>query len=376
MKQICLSNAKSNEGIRRVSLYNTFFTKCIRPKNEFGILLLVVHFTFQFFSNAVFAQAPGEWTWMHGLTTFDSPGVFGTKGVPNPANMPPALYEPAGEWKDSAGNLYFFGGLGLGYYSDVWKYDVSTNQWTWINGPGIPDQLGVYGTQGIPAAANYPGGRAYASLTWVDNAGNFWLFGGTGYNAVSAGNMMNELWKYNVATNQWAWMGGPNNINNSPGSYGTMGVASPTNMPPARAECSASWVDNAGNLWFYGGNGGINKRFGDMWKYDVTTNQWTWMSGSNIFNAPAVYGTLNVPAAANTPGGRWTYASWTDLTGKFWLFGGTLGSLVTNQNDMWLYDPAINQWTWKGGNAAANYGTKCVPAATNLPPKKYEMVMS
>jgi len=34
-----------------------------------------------------FAQM-GEWTWMHGDNFINSPGVFGTQGVADPANKP------------------------------------------------------------------------------------------------------------------------------------------------------------------------------------------------------------------------------------------------------------------------------------------------
>ncbi|MBL7891854.1 MAG: hypothetical protein JNL63_04435 [Bacteroidia bacterium] len=71
MKKACLTNTKGNEGVRRVSLYNQFFIKCARTKNKFGIILLAVHLAFTFFSITAFAQTPGQWTWMHGLTTFD-----------------------------------------------------------------------------------------------------------------------------------------------------------------------------------------------------------------------------------------------------------------------------------------------------------------
>ena len=49
-------------------------------------------------------------------------------------------------------------------------------------------QPGVYGTQGVPSAANVPGGR-YGSVSWIDSSGNLWLFGGAGRNGP-----LNDLW--------------------------------------------------------------------------------------------------------------------------------------------------------------------------------------
>ena len=43
-------------------------------------------------------------------------------------------------------------------------------------------QVGVYGTQGLPAVANVPGSRDSA-VTWVDSSWHFWLFGGEGLDA-------------------------------------------------------------------------------------------------------------------------------------------------------------------------------------------------
>src|SRR4026207_2034770 len=97
----------------------------------------------------------GEWTWMHGDSTGGSPGNFGVQGIADPLNEPPSTDESV-SWVDLQGNLWLFGGeSNLG---DLWMYDVTTNEWTWMKGPGASYQSGVYGTQGVPSASNYPGG--------------------------------------------------------------------------------------------------------------------------------------------------------------------------------------------------------------------------
>jgi hypothetical protein len=50
--------------------------------------------------------------------------------------------------------------------------------------------MGVYGTEGVAASGNVPAARDIG-LSWTDNVGNFWLFGG--YVPASA---LNDLWKY------------------------------------------------------------------------------------------------------------------------------------------------------------------------------------
>src|SRR3954469_22965611 len=110
----------------------------------------------------------GLWTWMKGDTTTSTSGVFGTQGIADPANKPPALYE-AFRWTDFNGNLWLFGGVGgpLYYeYAALWKYDPIINEWTWMKGPNTTHQIGVYGTKGVPSINNYPGSRAWGGFNW------------------------------------------------------------------------------------------------------------------------------------------------------------------------------------------------------------------
>jgi N-acetylneuraminic acid mutarotase len=88
-----------------------------------------------------------------------------------------------------------------------------------------------------------------------------------------------------------------------------------------------TWVDGSGNLWLFGGygfdsNGNGTSFLNDLWMFNTTTNQWTWVSGSNVINPVAVYGGLGVAASTNMPGGRFGAAGWTDQAGNLWIFGG------------------------------------------------------
>ena len=89
---------------------------------------------------------------------------------------------------------------------------------------------GTYGTQGTAAAGNIPGARN-RDVTWTDAAGNFWLFGGDGYDSAGTQGFLNDLWKYSAG--QWTWMGGSNVVNQQ-GTYGTQGTAAAGNVPGAR----------------------------------------------------------------------------------------------------------------------------------------------
>ncbi len=327
------------------------------------------------------------WTWIRGSNGPNQLGVYGTMGVASATNEPGAREFPTC-WTDAAGNFWMFGGDGLGTtplafpgqpekLGDLWKYDPTSNQWTWIKGFNVTQQSGVYGTTGSAAPSNLPGGR-YGAGGWVDASGDFWLFGGRGYGAAaSLQGYLNDLWKYNIATNQWTWVNGTTLINQN-GIYGTLSVPNSSNAPGGRY-FSSIWQDATGNVYCFGGYGLHSSAFGylnDMWKYNPSTNIWTWINGSSTANPYANYGTQGVTSALTTPGGRYSSAYWTDWKGTFWLFGGiglTANTSVYDGtlNDLFKYEPLTNQWTWVKGSVLhdqnGTYGTQGVAAANNIP---------
>ena len=292
-----------------------------------------------------------EWTWVKGHN-YLAPGwgVTGTIGAPDDGNLPTSRTQASG-WIGSDGNLWLFGGFGMnGYYDyypfgDLWKYSPVTNQWTWIGGTSQVYAKGqaVYGSQGVPAAANIPGARRGAVSLNAAN-GNFWLFGGNGQDTTYPGGYLSDLWQFNPRTGLWTWIGGPNAAN-QPGNYGQQGVPATQNLPPPRTT-AAGWVGKDGNLWFFGGGssvaGGSYGDLSDLWTYNSTAGIWIWVTGPQPPNQPGAYGTQGVPSAENTPGAREETTCWTDKNGNLWLFGGygydangNLGYL----NDLWRYQP-------------------------------------
>ena len=151
---------------------------------------------------------------------------------------------------------------------------AQAGQWTWMLGANYPGNNAVYGTKTVFDSVNNPDGL-YEACQWTDTSGNFWLFGGTATSTL----VNNNLWKYDPTINQWAWMNGPG-TQNDPGNYGTRGVPSATNVPPCRSLAMATWVDKNNNLWFFGGVEN-NTSFNDLWRYNISTNQWTWISGNS-----------------------------------------------------------------------------------------------
>ncbi|HYV90614.1 MAG TPA: kelch repeat-containing protein [Chitinophagales bacterium] len=318
------------------------------------------------------AQA-GEWTWMKGDSTSVPFGVFGTQGAYSSLNNPPGLYEPS-EWKDLAGHFWLFGGVGE--YNTLWEYDPSINQWRWMGGSNYAAAPGVYGTQGIPSSNNIPGARGWGAASWTDNSGNFFLFGGGGYDVNGYYGSLNDLWQYDVSTGEWTWMSGSSMIEQT-GVYGIQTVPGPANHPGARSETNSSWIDASGNIWLFGGYALYPfGSFNDLWRFDLSTLEWTWMKGASYPNPGGIYGTLGVADINNTPGGRMSYSKWKDQSGNFWLFSGLEISTYDLRNDVWKYDPQANEWTWMSGsnsvNSQGSLSSNCDPLTTNIPSARFE----
>jgi len=321
-----------------------------------------------------------EWTWVTGSNLVNQVGLYGAKGVASTTNTPGGRNGSV-SWKDNNGNLWLFGGQGYGStasagnLNDLWKYNVTTNEWTWITGANGINQLGVYGTKGVPSTTNTPGARTEA-VSWIDNSGDLWLFGGIGKSSTAFDGLLNDLWKYSIATNEWTWVSGSNGIN-VVGTYGTQGVGSTANIPGTRS-ASTSFKDANGDLWLFGGNGlGTVMSTGslsDLWKYNIATNQWTWVSGTNVVGTVGVYGTKGFPAATNKISGRNYAYSWVDANDNFWIYGGYGASAVAGNgalNDLWQFNKSNNLWVWVSGlnstGSSAVYGTLGVGSSTNTP---------
>jgi N-acetylneuraminic acid mutarotase len=178
-------------------------------------------------------------------------GCTGRGGSSPTANIPGNRDSGVG-WTDKNGNLWLFGGVGFdstgkyGYFNDLWEFDVSTHQWAWVAGSNVLNQIGAYGLMHVPHSGNTPGGR-WGAVSWTDRSGNLWLFGGDGYDATGANGMFNDLWAFNTATMEWAWMGGSHIVNRG-GKYGKL-------VHPAQQHRGREKVMSSGstrrNFWLF-----------------------------------------------------------------------------------------------------------------------------
>ncbi len=239
----------------------------------------------------------------------------------------------------------------------VFVTNAQYNEWTWVNGDNSIISS-VMGTQGVYDSLNHPAPE-YESNGWTDNQGNFWYLG-----AASG-----ILWQYDPDIEQWRWVW--SGSSNQP-SFGIKGVPSVTNEPGLIGFGALTWTDVTGDLWLFGAYRSGNT-YPDLWRYNIATNMWTWVSGSNIANDLGVYGIMGVPSVNNYPMGRCEVnTSWVDsVNNVLWMYGGDRAVAYTSIGDLWKYDIATSEWTWMNGDTSSAalpvYGTQNVPDPANFP---------
>jgi len=335
-------------------------------------------------SDVLVACLGGAWTWVGGADSAGAAGRYGTLGVQAASSVPGAR-QGASAWRNAVGFLYVLGGTGQdsagtsGELNDLWSYCEcdGSRQWLWLAGSNSVNAPGAYGTLGMAAAANTPGARHGAS-TWVDVYGNFWLFGGSGFDSAGTQDLLGDLWKYTPNDHTWQWLGG-SNVARAPGVYGAQPGSAPGNVPGARLGAQA-WASTDGlTLWLFGGDGldatGTRGELDDLWAYNTSNGIWAWVAGSSTVGATAgSYGTRGVAAAGNKPGARHGASTWSDASGLLWLFGGVgydSAGVRGTLGDLWSYSPVSGEWTWVAGaqlaGAAGVYGVAGTAAATNAP---------
>jgi hypothetical protein len=309
------------------------------------------------------------------------PGVCGDTGVASQGFVPGTRIGAAG-WIDLNGNLWLFGGFGydcvggFGSLNDLWEYNPKAGTWTWQSGSNAAGSPGSYGAFGV---ASVPRARFYAA-SWTDSSGNLWLFGGEGSHT-STVPVFSDLWKFNPTNKEWTWVNGSGVATGAAGVYGTLGVPAPDNTPGARS-LALSWTDSSGDFWLFGGIGSYgtgNEKwavFNDLWKFDPTTQTWTWVSGSNTANVAGTYGTKGVASTTNVPGSRAGASGWIDSKGNLWLYSGSSNYILGDLADLWEFNPATTEWTWVAGSNLSGpqppvYGTQVTPSDQNTPGGRY-----
>jgi hypothetical protein len=338
-------------------------------------------------------RTTGMWTWMSG-TESDSSSLPAQQGVAS-ATALPKTYNNAYSWVDSQNNLWLFGGdrqnTSSSSSNQVWKYSTSTGLWTWMKGNSDVDNQDagpVLGTENVEAAANSPGEKyMFKGALWQAN----------NYVYILAGDDRPVMWRYNMQTNNWAHVKKTATATTYY-DYGLQGVENASNFPPT-VENPTYWKDDSGNFWMFGGQirdnnsnytGSVGRRawVNTLWKYNPTSNNWTWMRGKNPLTytvnvnsinpipfSPGYYGLKDVTSDLNLPASRNRPVFWKKNSELFFGYGESTLNLSSNPlkfTDLWKYDISSNNFTWIGGRTAASNNLEYIedlvnPSVYNVP---------
>lgn len=123
--------------------------------------------------------------------------AYGSFRVSDASNVWSSRRAPAAAIDAVGGYLYSFGGetTAAGKMSDVGRFEIATNIWTWWAGAASSDPTTSYPSPLSDPAVTTNGLGAYAGCLWADPSGGVWY--GFGYSSV---NEMNEFWNVPTTT--------------------------------------------------------------------------------------------------------------------------------------------------------------------------------
>jgi hypothetical protein len=307
-----------------------------------------------YFSNMIYELDFKTITWNR-LTPYGAsstiPDVFGPRGVPLPVEQSrPTGRMKAASWSVN-GLVYLYGGTFNFWelFNDLWVYNISSSQWTWINGEysnGTMNQssvsiVGKYG-RGVPQAQVWPPGR-FSSPSWAyGQNSNISLFfiGGFGIFNDSTQKFFNnswsklghDIWRYEIQTGYWYWVGGQST--SAPGMNLTS-TGSPNNYPPSIVTSSLACSTRDGNLWF------INSKTYNPYAY-------LWFFNTSILTWSLVYQmqtTLEYRISNMNDGGL-------IMVGSDFLFVYEISFDYTKAtNALYYYYIPTKKWNWVSGNS-------------------------
>jgi hypothetical protein len=295
-----------------------------------------------------FSTISSKWRWVKS-TIVDSDGncmgqAYGSAGEFTSGVWPVCR---AGATAASGGNTaYMFSGGPYTFLNDLYQFaDINhtpANQWAYLYFSSEYNYPGKY-TGSNPR----PGGRRGA-LSFVAQEGleyKYYVFGGLGYGYGTSGiqfGRFNDLWRYDgldqiTQKPVWTWVKGDSTVNGS-GNYGTFGVTSSTNNPPAKGEGSLTPAGN-GQFILFGGYNSSGYYTNDVWSYKVNSKTWTWIGGNNFQNSYGNYGIKDVQQSSNMISARVGHVSWIIPNGDMYVFG---GFFTGYNNDLWKFSAPKN----------------------------------
>ena len=285
------------------------------------------------------------------LWLFNIQGKNWTKIERHTSTLYPRARSKAAYWCYN-GVMWVYGGKNtIGEpLNDFWKLDLLTLTW-----------------EKISTTNNQTPNNRYGAITWTV-LDDLYLYGGyTVSNFENHSNLLrgmsSDLWVFSVKSQSWNKLTGSNSIETA--SHRSIHVASKKNTPGCLAD-AASWTDDNGNLWMYGGFGcGLHvssadefyasaKLLPDILQYKVNGDVWIWHGNNTNQHGVASYGQKGQPSSRNFPSIRASAIAW-NFNGTANLLGGIGHDRKGKDsylNDLWSYgvqdssDDALLHWKY------------------------------
>lgn len=209
---------------------------------------------------------------------------------------------------------------------------ISTDmEWNHQMGSGMGNQpsivLGATQRKSLDNKFGHPApGSRSGSAGWRDSLGNFYLFGGEGFDEHSTdqAHYLNDLWIFNSSTKSWH-QEDPTDTGVTPSSH-----PNKRQVPKARkgaVMCGISGV----LLLIFGGQSGPEEVLYDTWIYNIPMHSWLPLYAHHLHKEP-------VHPSARTAAHAWC------LEDKIVIHGGAQSSSVI-LHDMWEF--SLRNLTWQ-----------------------------
>eukprot|EP00158_Paraphelidium_tribonemae_P000748 Partr_v1_DN23334_c0_g1_i2_m18377 len=103
----------------------------------------------------------------------------------------------------------FFGGnvYSAALFSDLWAYNITSNQWTWVEGPSVGSVAANYS-----AGSAFPGAQWFGQMTVDEQTGAIYMYGGRGYVTSAADSITDQVWSVRITYPWQSSFNGENSI--------------------------------------------------------------------------------------------------------------------------------------------------------------------
>jgi len=316
----------------------------------------------------------GGYSFSFGL--FSPKGQEGTEFYPQPTTFMGYRYDHATRMFYTFGGLYgtnpnIQGTQGMARFNDLWRFNVKTKAWAWMggSGQGSYNSLAAVGSATRPFDDfNYPGARGGCALLIDSKHGQAYIFGGYGYGASTLGSL-NDLWVFDFAKKQFAFIKGGKDPSTSSGVFGYKNHETVRAQPKPRWQLASACDMDNGYIYIFGGQNMKQASqtqmvyYYDGWRYNIATKNWAWISGGSEPDYEGNYGTMGVPKFSGSPPGKAGMAYWYDYDNKyFYVHGGRKNPNDEFTNDLFNFVDDVSERLFV-------LSTQSIGSLTKLPTK-------